>query len=160
MIAHRNLLAPASDLRIALADGPAQGRQAMTTYISAPKESDRLAMCLVTSDRHARCRPTKCRAAASDQRAQISQSGAFCRRGRPGNASTTGSRGAIQLPVAVPEPFVNDLPVRAGPPSHQPGVLQFAADLVDPLPGRDAGPGRDLIIIKRTRSDHHQEDAN
>jgi hypothetical protein len=51
-----------------------------------------------------------------------------------GNRSTGGSRGAIWLAVVVPEPFIDDLPVRAGPPSHHPSAVQLAADLVDALP--------------------------
>ncbi len=73
--------------------------------------------------------------------------------GHPGNASTGSSQDAIRLPVVVPKPLVNDLPVRAGSPSHDSGVLQFAADLVYPLPGRDAGPVCELIVVKRTRTD-------
>ena len=75
-----------------------------------------------------------------------------------GDASTGGSRDAIWMLVAVPEPFVDDLPVRAGPPSHHPGTLKLAADLVDALPGRNAGRVREMVVVQRTRTDTHRFD--
>jgi hypothetical protein len=54
-----------------------------------------------------------------------------------------------RLSSAVFEPLVDDLAVRAYLAPHHPGVTQCPADVVDGLPRRDAGPVRQLIIIKR-----------
>ncbi len=65
---------------------------------------------------------------------------------------------AIGLPVTVPKPFVNDLPGSTGPPPRQSGALEFAADLVHALPGRNASSFRQLIVVKRTRANTHRLD--
>lgn len=97
------------------------------------------------------------RAARRQLAASLDGSG-FRKYGGLRNTSTGGSRDAIWLPVVVPEPFVYDLPVWAGPPSHYPGALQLAADLVDALPGRNASSFRELVVVKRTRTKTHRFD--
>ena len=82
--------------------------------------------------------------------------GRIAKHGGLGNRSTGGSRGAIWLAVVVPEPFIDDLPVRSGPPPHHPSALQLAADLVDALPRRDARSVRKLVVVERTRIDTHR----
>lgn len=57
----------------------------------------------------------------------------------------------------VPEPLVNDLPIRIRPP-HEPGARQLAADLVYPLPRRDAGPVGELVVAKRARAGTYRLD--
>jgi hypothetical protein len=52
------------------------------------------------------------------------------------------------VPVLVPEPFIDDLAVRALPAPHHPCALERPADLVDCLPRRDASAHSDLVVIE------------
>jgi hypothetical protein len=78
-------------------------------------------------------------------------SGTTPRGGSVGNLNAL-HLGVLWSLVLVPEPFTDDLPVRADPAPQHPGIPQLPADLVNALPWRDAGPVRKLIIIKGLRA--------